>query len=233
MFPWLEKETMKESILAGHGHLYAISDQEKCTQENLDIIDFSQAVFDGGCKLLQYRDKISSETKISRILEEILPVAAKYDALVILNDYLRIATDFNSPVHLGAEDQSLLSEVFTKAETPNSQDKPIPHGRTIHSLEQLNHWSGKIPRPDYIGFGTIFQSEIKPNNQSNFDLIPEILSQWNHDIVLIGGIHYDNLPRLPKEKNIYYAMISGFFQKGNSLRAITNSTSALVELIIS
>ena len=229
---------MKGSILAGHGHLYAISDQEKCTQENLDIIDFSQAVFDGGCKLLQYRDKISSETKISRILDKILLVAAKYDALVILNDYLRIATDFNIPVHLGAEDQSLLSEVFTKAETPNSQDKPIPHdsrphGRTIHSLEQLNHWSGKIPRPDYIGFGTIFQSEIKPNNQSNFDLIPEILSQWNHDIVLIGGIHHDNLPRLPKKENIYYAIISGFFQKGNSLRAITNSTSALVELTIS
>ena len=228
---------MKKSILAGHGHLYAISDQEKCTQENLDIIDFSQAIFDGGCKLLQYRDKISSETKISRTLEEILLVATKYDALVILNDYSRVATDFNIPVHLGAEDESLLNEVFTKTETPNSQDKPIPHdrphGRTIHSLEQLNHWSGKIPSPDYIGLGTIFQSEIKPNNQSNFDLIPEILSQWSHDIVLIGGINHDNLPQLPKGKNIYYAMISGFFRKGNSLRAITNSTKALVELTIS
>lgn len=180
--------------------IYAIADQETCLKNGIGVLDFVKAVIAAGVEVIQYRDKISSLETIDKMFYSMVRFADSKITLII-NDYPEIATRYNAMLHLG--------------QTDTQAGSTQPFGRSTHSIVEVEQAMNEIPQPEYVGFGAMFLSPTKPDVASNRGVLGGVLKIWKKDIVLIGGITLENLPRLPAEDRIYYAIISDFFANGN------------------
>ena len=160
--------------------LYAISDASFG-----DPVRLAQALFDGGARLVQVRNKKASARSLFNQVESILK-RAPADASVIVNDRVDVARITGAAgVHLGQRDIGVV-----EARRILGPGQII--GFSTHNLEQALAAS-KLPA-DYIAVGPIFPTSTKLNPEPvvGLEKLATICKSVHKPVVAIGGIQLEN-----------------------------------------
>jgi thiamine-phosphate pyrophosphorylase len=165
--------------------LYAITDSQLLPGDTL----FS-AVADalkGGCKLVQYRDKSTDQTRRLFEAKSLVALCTQYQAQLLINDDVELAKNSNAHgVHLGQDDTNPVA-----ARIILGSNAII--GVTCHDSLALAQQAIK-DTANYVAFGRFFPSSTKPDARpAPISLISEARSKFNNTpIAVIGGITLDN-----------------------------------------
>src|SRR5947209_8415293 len=161
--------------------LYAIADASFG-----DPVQLAEALFAGGARLLQVRDKRASARDLLYQVERILAMAP-HDAKVIVNDRVDVALIAGSAgVHLGQTDLP-----------PAAARHILGPGRIVgfstHNIEQALE-AEKLPI-DYIAVGPIFATTTKENPDPvvGLETLAKICNGIGKPVVAIGGIKLTNV----------------------------------------
>jgi len=160
--------------------LYAISDASFG-----DPVRLAQALFDGGARLVQVRNKKAGARSLFNQVESILK-RAPADASVIVNDRVDVARITGAAgVHLGQSDIGVV-----EARRILGPDQII--GFSTHNLEQALAAS-KLPA-DYIAVGPIFPTSTKLDAEPvvGLEKLATICKAVQKPVVAIGGIRLEN-----------------------------------------
>jgi thiamine-phosphate pyrophosphorylase len=166
----------------------------------------------GGCKVIQYRDKVSSFEECLFNARRLKEACEQYKASLIINDSLALtlASDAHG-LHLGKSDGD-LSEARNKL----GPDKII--GVTCHKdldYARLCAEQGAT----YCAFGRFFDSKTKPEAPPcDFKTLSKAL-KLNVPIVTIGGITVDNISRFGDTPPHNVAVINSLFGQNDVYQA--------------
>ena len=161
--------------------LYAIADASFGDPSQL-----AHALFDGGVRLLQVRNKEASARTLFDQVEEIIKMAPA-DARVIVNDRVDIArTAGAAGVHLGQNDLPAAAARYILG-----NDSIV--GFSTHNLPQALE-ANSLP-VDYVAVGPIFATSTKPNADPvvGLDGLASICKVVQKPVVAIGGIQLENV----------------------------------------
>ena len=140
-------------------------------------------------KYLQLREKELSDRDILQAAGEIMSVTNGTETRFVLNDRADLGYLCGADcLHLGQDDLSLTDAKMICGE------KICSFGLSTHNLEQVKE-AVKL-KPDYIGFGPIFQTPTKkkPDPVTGTEIIAEAVKlAGNIPVVVIGGINGENL----------------------------------------
>ncbi|GAB2632471.1 thiamine phosphate synthase [Belliella aquatica] len=178
--------------------------QEKPFNSHLEAIE---NVLEAGCKWIQLRLKNKSEQEVISIAREAKRLCDKHQAILIINDYVKIAKEINADgVHIGLNDMSVA-----EARLILGENKII--GATANTIEDIKmHLKSD---PDYIGVGPyrFTQTKEKLSPILGIDGYQKILDEMkqlrlNIPVIAVGGITAEDLPELLKT-GIHGVAISG------------------------
>ncbi len=140
-------------------------------------------------KYIQLREKELTDRDILRAAGEIMSVTKGTETRFVLNDRADIAYICGADcLHLGQEDISITDAKMICGE------KVSEFGLSTHNLKQVKE-AVKL-KPDYIGFGPVFQTPTKknPDPVTGTEIIAEAIKlAGDIPIVAIGGINGGNL----------------------------------------
>lgn len=187
-----------------HAGLYAITDPLLLPDDHL--LPAVQAALQGGCKVIQYRDKTASGQEKLYKASQLLALCKEFGAQLIINDDLDLCLKIKAHgVHLGRSDGDIQ-----KAREALGPDFLI--GVTCHDdLAYARHCIDL--GVNYCAFGRIFPSLTKPEAPHCAIEILEQACQLNCPIVAIGGINLDKLPALMHTPIHSAAVIHGLFSQ--------------------
>ena len=160
--------------------LYAIADASFG-----DPIQLAEALFNGGARLVQVRNKKGSARELLRQVERILSFAP-HDAQVVVNDRVDVALIAGAAgVHLGQADLPPAA-----ARQILGVDRIV--GFSTHNLQQALE-AAKQP-VDYIAVGPIFATATKenPDPVAGVEKLASICKAIRKPVVAIGGIKLEN-----------------------------------------
>ncbi len=160
--------------------LYAIADASFG-----DPVSLASALFEGGARLLQVRNKRAHAGELLDQVEAILKLAPA-DARVIVNDRADVAVLAGaSGVHLGQSDLPVAA-----ARDVLGPDRII--GLSTHNLIQALE-ADQLPA-DYIAVGPIFPTSTKENAEPalGIETFGAICRAVKKPVVAIGGIKLEN-----------------------------------------
>ena len=143
----------------------------------------------GGCSVVQLREKEASSLELFRLAERVKRVTDKYGVPLIINDRLDICQAVDAAgVHLG------------------QSDLPCAEARRILGAEKIIGVSAAPPEEaakaqadgaDYLGVGAVFPTTTKTNTRK---VTPEIIRGIRRAVtipfVVIGGVNAENITRL-------------------------------------
>lgn len=143
----------------------------------------------GGCSVVQLREKEASSLELFRLAERVKRVTDKYGVPLIINDRLDICQAVDAAgVHLG------------------QSDLPCAEARRILGAEKIIGVSAATPEEaakaqadgaDYLGVGAVFPTATKTNTRK---VTPEIIRGIRQAVtipfVVIGGVNAENITRL-------------------------------------
>jgi thiamine-phosphate pyrophosphorylase len=161
--------------------LYAIADASFG-----DPVKLAEALFEGGARLVQVRNKNASARDALEQVERILALAPP-DALVLVNDRVDIALISGAAgVHLGQTD------VPPKAAREILGPNRII-GISTHNLQQAMDADGQPV--DYVALGPIFATTTKSNPDPvvGVELLRAASQILHRPLVAIGGITMRNI----------------------------------------
>lgn len=187
----LEKELFKNGKLLDLKRkldfdLYVITDPDVLSGRS--PIDAVKGAIEGGCKIIQLRDKKTSIGQYYKWAKEISSICKKAGVTFIVNDYIDICLAVDADgVHIGQDDVPVSVARKLLGET-----KII--GLSTHNFEQAE--AGAKSGADYISIGPIFLTQSKPNTKPlGLEFIRKIsaASEIIIPFVAIGGINENNL----------------------------------------
>lgn len=143
----------------------------------------------GGCSVVQLREKEASSMELFRLAERVKRVTDKYGVPLIINDRLDICQAVDAAgVHLG------------------QSDLPCAEARKILGADKIIGVSAATPEEaakaqadgaDYLGVGAVFPTTTKTNTRK---VTPEIIRGIRQAVtipfVVIGGVNAENITRL-------------------------------------
>lgn len=164
--------------------LYVVLDRTVARGRNLD--DLLGAVIDGGCRMVQLREKEWPSGRLLPVAEQLLLRARRAGVTFIVNDRVDLAVAIGADgVHLGQDD------------LPARVARPLLRrgmvlGVSTHSIAQAH--VARDDGADYIAVGSMFATATKPD----FELVgPSLVRRLRPDIQIpvvgIGGITPDNV----------------------------------------
>jgi thiamine-phosphate pyrophosphorylase len=160
--------------------LYAIADASFG-----DPIKIAEALFYGGARLVQVRNKNAGAGELLRQVEAILAFAPA-GTHVLVNDRVDVARIASAGgVHLGQDDLSVVA-------ARRILGSPVLIGLSTHNTEQAAI-AENLPL-DYIAVGPIFPTHTKENPSPVVGLegLRSISQRTQKPIVAIGGITLEN-----------------------------------------
>jgi len=166
--------------------LYLITDP--CWGEQL--ISKVESALQGGCRLVQYRNKGAGATQAETESRRLLALCQRYQVPLLVNDNTSLAAHINADgVHLGQGDGDCR-----RAREQLGPNKII--GVTCHDQLTLALHAQEAGA-NYVAFGRFFPSETKPEaGQAQLSLIGAAKMQLRTPVVAIGGITLDNAPKI-------------------------------------
>ena len=164
--------------------LYVVLDRAAAQGRSLE--DLLGAVIDGGCRMVQLRDKDSPSGRILPLAERLRARAHHAGVTFVVNDRVDLAVALGADgVHLGQDD------------LPARLARPLLRpgmilGISTHDVMQAH--AARDAGADYVAVGSMFATTTKPD----FQLVgPGLLRKLRPNIrvplVGIGGITHDNV----------------------------------------
>ena len=164
--------------------LYVVLDRAAARGRSLD--DLLAAVIDGGCRMVQLRDKDTPAAGLLPVAERLLARARRAGVTFVINDRADLALAVGADgVHLGQDD------------LPGRRARPLLRpgmilGISTHDVAQAH--AARDAGADYVAVGSMFATTTKPD----FQLVgPELIRKLRADIrvplVGIGGITHGNV----------------------------------------
>jgi thiamine-phosphate pyrophosphorylase len=165
--------------------LYAITQDNLPTDTLLAGVD---AILQGGCKLVQYRNKQQCRDRMLQEVRELLALCHRYGATLLINDDVELAVTAGAHgVHLGQEDMPIQQ----------ARDILGPQaiiGITCHNSIALAE-EAQLAGADYVAFGRFFPSDTKHSAPpAELTVLLVAKQRLNIPVVAIGGITLDNAP---------------------------------------
>lgn len=163
-------------VLVGHS---------KSGRSTLDVL---QEVLDGGCTMVQLRQKQISDRELLELAKKARHMTQQAGALLIINDRADVARRVGADgVHVGQTDLPV-----NEARRIVGFDRLV--GVSTHSPEQA--FEAESAGADYIGVGPVFASSTKPKLGSLGVELVRSVSSIRVPFFAIGGISLENLPRV-------------------------------------
>lgn len=163
--------------------LYAIIDPEHCSGR--DPIWVAEAILEGGCSILQLRDKRGADDLTLSLAEELRQRCHLHDVRFVLNDRADLALLSGADgLHLGQYDLSVADA--------RKMIGARPVGVSTHNLEEA--LAAVEAGADLLGFGPVFPTATKENPDPVVGLegLRTVVEQVELPIVAIGGINPSN-----------------------------------------
>ena len=167
-----------EQKVIGRVKLYLILDAQVLDYE--DLLDVLKDSVRGGIDIVQLRDKKGSAKEILDFCRKVIKVT-RHRVPFIVNDRADLALLSGADgLHVGQDDIS-----YPQARKLMGSDKII--GISCQNLKQAR--AAQALGADYIGFGSVFQTQTKPERQAmDLDLLQKVIRQVNIPVFPIGGI---------------------------------------------
>ena len=164
-----------------------------------------EAALVGGCRIVQYRDKISSKPEQVARAKALRELTRHHAAALLINDDLALAALVDADgVHLGQDDGNLIA-----ARSILGPDKIL--GASCYAdlaLAAAAHAAGA----DYVAFGAVYPSPTKPNApRAGTGLFARARTELGATSCAIGGITLANAPPLIAAGADLLAVISDLF----------------------
>ncbi len=144
-----------------------------------------------GVRIVQLRDKSSNKTAFIRTAQKARQVTRKLGMRLIINDHIDIAKKIGADgVHIGSEDQDI-----------KYARKALGSGKIIGVSASTPSEARRAERDgaDYIGFGPVFRSAIKPSVKPlGINKLAKIVKSVNIPVVALGGINNSNIDQVIK-----------------------------------
>ena len=184
-----------------HG-LYAITPDLADGQALLAAV---AAALAGGCRIVQYRDKISGMPEQVSRARALRQLTRRHGATLIINDDLALARLVDADgVHLGRDDGHLRA-----VRAILGPDKLL--GASCYADFALAEQAAAAGA-DYVAFGAVYPSPTKPNAvRATVDLFSQAKMTLTVPSVAIGGITLDNAPPLITAGATMLAVITDLF----------------------
>jgi len=188
-----------------HG-LYIITD-DTLTPPSTIMQQVEQALL-GGAKIVQLRDKKSSDEVIKKTALELQNLCENHNAVFVLNDKVELAIELGlSGLHIGKSDYHRIKEIRKNF----SGCLGVSCYGDVSFAKEMQELG-----IDYVAFGSFFTSPTKPNSNV-VDL--EVLTQAQHELDIpvcaIGGLNSENISDVMKHKPDMIALISDIWKSEN------------------
>ena len=163
--------------------LYAIPPAQL---EGEKLLDAAREALEGGCRLLQYRDKSDDAARRLRDARALGRLCRRHGALFIVNDDLELAAAAAADgVHLGRDDASLAE---ARARLGDG---------AIVGISCYADWERALAAREqgasYLAFGAFYPSPTKPHAaRANLQLLHRARRELKLPAVAIGGITPEN-----------------------------------------
>lgn len=162
--------------------LYLITNDDpiQLLLEKLDVALATRQV-----AILQYRRKKIEKTDQPAEVEQIKILCEKYQVPFVINDDLKLATQFGLGVHLGQSDGEITD---AKSKLPEG----VIIGRTcLNSLDLAQ--KAIADGATYVAFGAVYATATKPEaGNVGIEVIKQAAAQYDLPICAIGGLTVEN-----------------------------------------
>ncbi len=168
------------------------------------LIAVTEAILDGGCRLLQYRNKTTSDCHRQEQAVALRGLTRRYGALLIINDDADLAAFAEADgAHLGEDDGEL-------AAARGRLGAGLLGASCYQSLDLARRASRA--GADYLAFGSFFASPTKPlARRADPDLLGAARAEFALPVCAIGGITLDNTASLVAAGADMLAVISALY----------------------
>ena len=182
--------------------LYAITPE---TADRADLLSRVDAALSGGCRILQYRDKLSAMPERVARARALRELTRRHGARLLINDDLALCRLVEADgVHLGEDDGNLRA-----ARAILGPDAIL--GASCYADYAMAE-RASAAGADYVAFGAVYPSPTKPNaRRATVDLFFRAKSGFTVDVCAIGGITLDNAPPLIAAGADLLAVITDLF----------------------
>jgi thiamine-phosphate pyrophosphorylase len=198
--------------------LYVVLDRTAARGRDLD--DLLAAVIDGGCRMVQLREKTWPSGRLWPLARRLRERCGRAGITFILNDRVDLAVAVEADgVHLGQDD------------LPARAARPLlPRGAILgistHGVDQAR--AARDDGADYVAVGSMFATATKPD----FELVgPGLIRKLRGEIrvplIGIGGITHDNVAEVVRAGAAGVAVISAVCAAADP----TAATRRFMELI--
>jgi len=179
--------------------LYVITDDHLTPKEHL--LECIEHALQGGAKLVQLRDKHSSDKELMEFVFEIQELCHTYSAEFILNDRVELAIELKcTGLHIGKSDHHRFKSIRQKF-------KGILGVSCYGDIELAKQM--EMMGADYVAFGSFFHSPTKPHSALvPLKTIAKAKQELSIPICAIGGINSQNLEELMSYHPDMVAVIS-------------------------
>jgi thiamine-phosphate pyrophosphorylase len=160
---------------------------------------------EGGARLIQLRDKLSSPREFYEAALEAMKLARSLGVKIIINDRIDIALAVEADgAHVGQDDLPV-----EEARLLLGRDRML--GFSTHTLKQA--LAADSMAVDYIAIGPVFQTTTKenPDPTIGLELLREAKRQVSKPLVAIGGIRLESAPKVIEAGADSLAIISDLY----------------------
>lgn len=198
---------MRTDALRG---LYAITPDWADTRR---LLATTEAILAAGCRLLQYRNKATSDCHRQEQAVALRGLTRRFDARLIINDNPDLALFCEADgVHLG-EDDGELAQVRTRL------GAGMILGASCYQSPQLAEKAARAGAA-YIAYGSFFPSPTKPQAQrADPALLAPDRRHQDLPVCAIGGITLDNAPGLVAAGADMVAVITALYDAPDPAQA--------------
>lgn len=164
-----------------------------------------EAVLAGGCRIVQYRDKLSLMPEQVARAQALRDLTRRFGAILLINDDLALAALVHADgVHLGKDDGNLAA-----ARAILGPDKTL--GASCYADFAAAETASQAGA-NYIAFGAVYPSPTKPQAaMATTDLFVQAKNTLTAASCAIGGITLDNAPPLIAAGADLLAVITDLF----------------------
>jgi thiamine-phosphate pyrophosphorylase len=183
------------------------------------LLDVTEAILDGGCRILQYRNKQASESHRQEQALALRALTNKYGARLIINDDLELALGCQADgVHLGEDDGQLIA---ARARLDSACPGKILGASCYQSLPLA--LAAAHAGVNYLAFGSFFASPTKPQaKRAEPGLIAAAKRETGLPICAIGGITLENAGSLIAAGADLLAVITALYDVPDPRQAALN-----------
>jgi len=183
--------------------LYVISDDTLTPKDRL--YESIELALQGGTKIVQLRDKLSSESQIEKSIFKLQALCHHYNALFVLNDKVELAITLKTTgLHIGKSDHHRFEQI-------RKRFRGIL-GVSCYGDIQLAKEMEKLGA-NYVAFGSFFHSPTKPkSNIIDLEVLKQAKEQLTIPICAIGGINTQNVDEVMEYQPDIVAVISDIWK---------------------